>query len=226
MSTRELRLTLDPPRELWFPPAPPPGTDSMLIGWVQDVAPVDEGVPANVMEVVTRAMTRDYRLTFIDPGVERSPEWKESQKGRGESRFVKATRFSPIRGYGLASTSDAKVAMRLFSTDESLWHLQSQWVFLTPRGDPPPEISFQALNQLAQWRRLDPGELQAEFGCQGIMAPGPDGEFIEVVLWLPGARTALVQSLQREAEQAHLPWAEVSEVEFRETQWLSSDVRS
>jgi hypothetical protein len=226
MSTRELRSTLNPPRELWFPPEAPPGTEAMLIGWVQDVAPVDEGVPANVMEIVTRALTRDYRLTFIDPGAEKSPEWKDSENGLRQTRFLKPTQFSPIAGYGLTSTADANVAVRLFSTDEWLWHLQSQWVFLTRRSDPPPEMSFHALHQLAQWRRLDPHELQTEFRCQGVMAPGPDGEFIEIVLWQPGARAALLLNLQAEAEQAHLPWTQVSEVEFRETQWVPSDVRS
>jgi hypothetical protein len=226
MSTRELRATLNPPRELWFPPEPPPGSEALLIGWVRDVAPADEGVPDDVMRIVARALTRDYRLTFIDPGVEKSPQWKDSANGLRQTRFLKPTQFSPTAGYGLTTTCDPEVAVRLFSTDEWLWHLQSQWVFLSRPSDPPPEISFLTLNQVAQWRRLDPQRLQTEFGCQGVMAPGPDGEFIEIVLWQPGARTALLKSLQAEAGQAQVSWKEVPEVEFRETQWLPSDVRS
>jgi hypothetical protein len=218
MSTRELRFTRHPPRELWLRPEPPADAERALIGWVQDIAAIDEGVPDDVMRIITRALTHDYRLTFIDPGVEKSSRWRNLE--RCSTRFLKASRLVPWRGYGLTSTCEANIAVRLFETKGWLWHLQSQLVLLTSRDELAPEISLGTLRQLMRSRRLDIRPLQAEFACVGIMTPGPDGDFAQLIFWRPESMSTFVERLRAQAEQAQISFVEVSEAEFKQTKWL------
>jgi hypothetical protein len=215
MSIVELRLTRDPP--IWLPPQPPPATEVALIGWVEDVHRIDEGVPRDVRRIITRALTQEYRLTFLDPGVERTSQWRHRESCA--TRFVKVSRLVPWIGFGLTSTHEADVAVRLFATVQSLWHLQSQMVFLTQRCDLPPEISFGTLHRLTRSRRLDIRQLQAEFGCAGIMTPGPDGDFVQLNFWFPGALSSFTEGLCTQTQQAQIGLVEVSELEFKRTRW-------
>jgi hypothetical protein len=218
MSTRELRFTRHPPPQLWLRPEPPADAQGALIGWVQDVAAIDEGVPDDVMRIITRALTQNYRLTFIDPDVEKSSQWRSLE--RHSTRFLKASRLAPWRGYGLTSTCDADIAVRLFATEGWLWHLQSQVVLLTSRDELAPEISFGTLHRLMQSRRLDIRPLRAELACIGVMTPGPDGDFAQLIFWQPASMSVFKEHLRAQAEQAQIGFVEVSKAEFQETKWL------
>jgi hypothetical protein len=149
--------------------------------------------------------------------VERTSQWRHLESC--STRFVRVSRLIPWIGFGLTSTREADVAVRLFTTVQSLWHLQSQIVFLTRRCDLPPEISCGTLHRLARSRHLDIRQLQAEFACSGIVTPGPDGDFAQLNFWCPGALSVFTEGLRTQAQQAQIGLVEVSELEFKRTRW-------
>jgi hypothetical protein len=226
MSARELRFTLHPPVELWLKPEPPPGAESALIGWVMDTPPIDDGVPHDVALAITRALTSKYALTFLDPGKGKSAQWESH--GSYSVRFLKPTgflRLNPSAGYALTSTFDPETAVQLFDTNESLWVQQSQIVLLSLRDTPPPNITFQHLHDLLRSRQLDYNRLQSEDLCLGIVAPGPDGDFVQVILWESGAMSVLRERLRAESERSGLVFSEVTSSEFKQTRWFLQEVR-
>lgn len=225
MSKLELRLCRRPPRELWLKPEIPEGAAGTIIGWIQDVPPVEGGVPRAVSRVITTALTRNYRLTFVDPGRAKSAGWQDH--GEHSTRFLRAEgigRLNPSAGYGLTSTVSADLALRLFETNESLWTLQSQIVLLTDRELCAPNVSFGTIDALMRTRKLDPTGLQAECGCLGVMTPGTDGDFAQLVFWRAGTLEGFQQAVRSVADSAGLSFAEVSESEFRQTRWFLQEV--
>lgn len=226
MSVMQVRCTLHPPKELWLEPHVPADAEGALVGWVAGAAPVDCGIPRDVARIITQTLTRNYRLTFLDPGVEAAPPWQEH--ATYETGFLKSSRFLDFRhsaGYALTSTITAEAAARLFETEESLWSLQSQIVFLTERKASPPNISFRTIDELVRTRKLLPARLSAEFACVGLMVPGPDGDFAQLILWQPRATQTFLGLLRLETEKTGLTFAEVSESEFRDTKWFVEEVR-
>src|SRR5215469_8325701 len=154
MSTVELRFCGQPPRSLWLRPEIPEGVDGAVIGWIQDAAPVDGGVPEDVARVIAEALTKKYRVTFVDPGRTKSTEWQT--RGDDSVRCVRSDgigRLNPSAGYTLTSTLNSNVALRLFDTDESLWTLQSQVVFFTDQNSQAPTASFRAIDDLMRTRK-------------------------------------------------------------------------
>ena len=225
MSTRELRFTVDLPRDMWLKPEVPAGAEGAMIGWVRDAAPIDDGIPEAVALVITRALTSRYSLTFSDPNNGGSDQWEKH--GTYATRYLKPDgiqRLNPSAGYGLTATSNPDVAARLFDTDESLWVEQLQVAFLSPRECQPPDIDFQDLHNFLRSRTLDCGYLQYTFGSSGLLTPGPDGDFAQVILCQPGAMNELTQSLHLESEAAGLHFAEVSGAEFERTKWFLEKV--
>ena len=225
MSTRELRFTVDLPSDMWRKPQVPVGAEGAMIGWVRDVAPIEDGIPETVALVITRALTSQYSLTFSDPNIGRSGQWEN--RGTYATRFLKPAgilRLNPSAGYSLTNTSDPDAAVRLFDTDESLWVEQLQVVFLSSKECQPPEMSFQALHNFLRWRTLDCGRLQSEFGSIGLLTPGPDGDFAQVILCQPGAMNEFKRSLRIASDAAGLHFAEVSRLEFERTKWFLEKV--
>jgi len=224
MSAIELRFCAQPPRSLWLKPEIPEGADGAVIGWIQDAAPIDSGVPPDVAQIVAKALVEIYRLTFVDPGRTKSLDWQD--QGDYLIRFVRADgigKLNPSAGYALTSTRAPRVAMRLFETAESLWTLQSQLVLLTDKHAQAPAVSFRAIDVLMRRRELDLAGLQA-FGCRGIMTPGPDGDFAQLTFWQGGAMDEFERSLRSECEIAGLTFVVVSETDFERTNWFLKKV--
>jgi hypothetical protein len=227
VSTVELRLCRRPPRESWLKPEIPAGADGAIVGWIQDAQPVESGVPPEVTRAIAGALLKYCRLTFVDPGQPKSPDWQ--QRGDRSVRFLRAEgmrRLNPSAGYPLTSTVSLNPALRLFETDESLWTLQSQVVLLNDRQGPAPSVSFARMDALMRTRKLEPACLQAECGCLGVMTPGPDGDFAQLISWQAGAMEGFTQALAAEAARAGLLFAEVSDLEFRQTRWFLEKVGS
>jgi len=225
MSTRELRFTVDLPSDMWLKPEVPAGAQGAMVGWVRDAAPIDDGIPETVALVIARALTSRYNLTFSDPNNGGSDQWEKH--GTYATRFLKPNgiqRLNPYAGYSLTTTSDPDTAVRLFDTDESLWVQQLQVAFLSPRLCQPPDITFQDLHQFLRSRSLDCGHLQSQFASIGLLTPGPDGDFAQVILCQPSAMNELKQSLQLESGAAGLHFAEVSGLEFEQTKWFLEKV--
>jgi hypothetical protein len=227
MSVVGMRFCGQPPRGLWLKPEIPQGSDGAMIGWIQDAAPVDGGVPQDVARVIAEALVKNYRVTFVDPGQTKSPDWQS--RGDYSIRFVHPDgigSLNPSAGYALTSTRSSDVALRLFDTEESLWTLQSQVVFLTDQNAEAPDASFRTIDILMRTRTLDVAGLQGEFGCWGIVTPGPDGDFAQMIVWQAGGMDAFKRSLRFESEVAGLHFAEVSSLEFEHTKWFLEKVGS
>jgi hypothetical protein len=226
----KILATCDPRDRVWELPELPAaeGTASVaLVGWVLSCPPVDAGVPAQVAEILAGALTTRYGLTFLDPtaaaGLPPPDRWSPAAAGwvrglrSGERRRVLGAPVLP-----LLSTDRPDVAIRLFSAEGFSWDQRAQIVALTSSASEPPDLPYAFYDQWLRHRRLDAHAIANEKRVEGLLIPGPDGDFGGLLFLNPTARDQLLVTLSNQYGNANVEFAVVPEGEFRSTRWYRS----
>jgi hypothetical protein len=218
-----LRMTVHP-QEPWWKPRVPDDAVCALIGWIREVAPVDSGVPFDVKHALANALTRQYLLTFVGDRptaetewVNLGDRWVRSAKPAGGWRGLSSA------GLSLVATANPSAAQALFESG-GLWNRENQIVLLSANGARPLQLDFDVLDALMKSSRPDLREL-AVLGVLGVMTPGPDGDFAQVMVWNTKGLLHFTDQLRADAEAAGLSFLVVPEAEFKQTKWFLEEVR-
>ena len=218
-----LVLTLNPQDSCWeLYAGSAPGVRGLL-GWVSDAKTVDAGVPTAVAALLTQALCRCVTLTFLwQPGMSKSlsESWQPVEKGR--AKHLKAGLLDRVRGnppFTLLATHDPAEAENLFYNDDFSWELRAQRVFLSPI-DVLPDLDYRLVSTIFNWTsKLD---VKAHFrgtNVSGLLLPGVDGDFAELVVFEDAQWPSLQQALAQECEARDFDFQIVDEATFKQTKW-------
>ncbi len=206
MSRTSMFVCLDPRGAEWQLGAlPPPAGRMTLIGWREEPAPVDAGVPRQVAAAVARALTSIGRITFLSSAVHAPAGggWSPSKK-RGPA---------PAE---LTSATDPEAVMHAFDDAAHPWWMQGQVLFLSEPGAAAVEIDREQLLALLEndWAAAA-GALPAR-GVVAVLRPGVDGDLAGLLTLTAGAERASLAALERESRLASFDWSVLAEDAFAE----------
>jgi hypothetical protein len=224
-NVRRLIVTLDPRDSCWeLYTGGAPGTRALL-GWVTDPKTVDAGVPQAVAMLLARALCRCVMLTFLwqpHEGPPASEQWRPL--GKGQVKHLKAGLLERVRGnppFTLLATCDPADAENLFYNEKFSWELRAQRVFLSPI-EALPDLDYRHVSTVFNWPpKLDVmGHFQGT-NVLGMLLPGVDGDFAELVVFDEGQRPALQQALSQECAARGVDFQLVDEATFKQTKWFT-----
>jgi hypothetical protein len=216
-----IRLTANPRSDVWQVPTATPEFSVYLIGWITNGIPVEAGVPPEAMQVLSEALTRLAVVTFLsDPhtSARLAPnQWHDAASGwvavLTETNSVGARRHT----LPLIATADAGVAQELFRSSSFDWNQQAQMALLSEPGH-PPAIDYGLVQQCL--RRSSIVRVIRDLHLFGILYPAVDGDFAALVSSDSGFAEYFQRELRRACQATQLPFAAISEEEFRRTQWM------
>lgn len=192
---------------------PGDGAHVALVGWKTRRPSLDAGVPVEVGRLVARAICREAQVTFLDSSsMEAGVAWEPV--AAGFRRVVPAPLRlgqSGMRAFPLTCTADAKVVARLFADDDFQWVLRAQMGLLGGLGDPPPAVDHGALRTVLQAHNASLTEWAQTWRIPGLVLPGVDGDFLELVAFDEGFAARLHDALVAECHAARVPWHVVTE---------------
>jgi hypothetical protein len=192
---------------------PGDGAHVALVGWKTRRPRIDEGVPAEVGRLVARAICREAQLTFLDSSsCDAGVAWEPVDEGW--RRVVPAPLrlgSGGARAFPLTCTADARVATRLFADDDFQWVLRAQLGLLGRLGAPPPAVDHAALRLVLQAHNASLTSWAEAWSIPGLVLPGVDGDFVELVAFDDGFATRLSDALVAECSAARVPWHVVAE---------------
>ncbi len=183
-------------------------------------------MPPKVVDVLAEALTATGWVIFPSSAPvfqSRERVWQPSEKGwycrlrpswaaylRGErTLFLRATR----------STREARMA---FDDSRHPWALEAQRVLSLPADLPLPRLDHRFMAALfAPSVAREPLDALGELGVQGVLAPGPDGDFVQCVGLNPRWLEEMEQQLARASEKQGVTWAMVDAATFNTTQWAA-----
>jgi hypothetical protein len=222
---RRLLLTLDPRDPCWELYTCSASGTRGLLGWVCDAKTVDAGVPQAVATLLTRALCRCVMLTFLwrpDKGPPAAEQWEPFGKGR--VKHMKAGLVQRVRGnppFTLLATCDPAEAENLFYNEKFSWELRAQRVFLSPMGV-PPDLDYRHVGTVLNWpSNLDLMQHFQETNVLGMLLPGLDGDFAELVVFDEGQWPSLQQALSQECAAREVDFQIVDESTFKQTKWFA-----
>ena len=203
MSRTSIFVCLEPRRSEWqLGVLPPPTGRMILIGWREEPAPVDAGVPPEVAAAVARALTSIGRITFLSSAVHASAGggWSPLKRGPGPA--------------DLTSTTDPQTVMQAFDDAAHPWWMQGQVLFLSAADVAPPGLERAQLLALLEneWTAAA-GALSAR-GVIGILRPGVDGDLAGLLTLTADAERASLAALERESRLASFEWSVLTEDAF------------
>ena len=220
----ELRFTPEPRDPAWQLSAAGAGARAGLLGWVLDAPSVDAGVPEKVARIVTRAACRQHLLIFHHPlAIERGAPrtWTAVPGGWAcvlEPPAIKRLLRKPA--LPLVATSDPGRAEELFRAEGFSWELRGQRVLLSPRGSPPPSLTYAQLDGAPSRKRIGDARLGLPADIEGLLLPGVDGDFVELVAFDERLWRSLPEKLAGECANSGVAWSVVPEDEFKATKWF------
>jgi hypothetical protein len=184
-----------------------------LLGWKTRRPSLDTGVPAEVGRLVARAICREAQVTFLDStSAEAGVAWEPDDAGW---RRVVPTPLrlgaSGPRAFPLTCTAEPKVAARLFADDDFQWVLRAQMGLLGCPGDPPPAVDHAALRVVLQAHNASLTDWAQKWSVPGLVLPGVDGDFLELVAFDDAFAARLHDALVAECSAARVPWHVVAE---------------
>jgi hypothetical protein len=189
------------------------GAHVALVGWKTRRPSLDAGVPAEVARLVARAICREAQVTFLDASsFDAGAVWEPI--GDGWRRVVATpTRVTSggARAFPLTCTANPKIAAQLFADDEFQWVLRAQMGLLGCPGDPPPAVDHAALRTVLQAHNASLTEWALRWSIPGLVLPGVDGDFLELVAFDDGFAARLHDALVAECHAAKVPWQVVTE---------------
>jgi hypothetical protein len=218
-------MTLNPQDSCWeLYAGSAPGVRGLL-EWVSDAKAVDAGVPKAVAALLTKALCRCVTLTFLwraGKSKSISEQWEPSGKGR--AKHLKAGFLDRVRGnppFTLQATHDSAEAEKLFYTNDFSWELRTQRVFLSPI-DVLPDLDYRLVNAIFNWPSdLDVAAHLNRTNVLGLLLPGVDGDFAELVVFDDAQWPSLQQALAQECEARDFDFQVVDEATFKQTKWES-----
>ncbi len=183
------------------------GSKIGILGWTCDDSSVDAGIPEAIANVLSKALCHCSQVSFLDPS---------------SSSILKPSPFKSMLGqpvFSIRTTSQQEIVARLFYIDEFPWDQCSQVVILSKWKSEP---IFNYANLFELWSHPAPNlnSLANRMKVLGYLLPGPDGDFVEIVIFDNSLLNLLTQNLANECKQRGLGWQEVSENQFRETKWV------
>lgn len=196
---------------------------SILLGWCQTPAPVDAGVPGDVADLLSRALCRGARVSFLatrpDDIAARHVPGSYSIRplaGRGVLNGRLRRWLGQPADVALVSSSDPGVVRRLFEDEYLAWVLQGQYVFLSAASDLAPELG-DVLSK-AWRRRCEEAAMRLieDHSLTGILRPGVDGDVAGILFRSDAHRESFLAALREEAEKDGMPLAICGEAEFME----------
>jgi hypothetical protein len=123
-------------------------------------------------------------------------------------------------GLPLVATSDPGRAEDLFNAEAFSWELRGQIVLLSPRGSPPPPLSYAQLDDARSRKRIDDARLGLPAAIEGLVLPGVDGDFVELIAFEERLWRTLPEALAGECAKSGVAWSVVPEDEFKATKWF------
>ena len=220
----ELRFTPQPRDAAWELSEAGAGARVGLLGWVLDAPNVDAGVPPKAAGIVARAACRQHVLIFhhrvaIEHGAHRT--WIDVPGGWTcvlEPPTIKRLLGRPA--LPLVATSDPARAEELFHSEGFSWELRAQTVLLFQAGSPPPSLSYVMLEDALSGRASARPRLGLPADIRGLLLPGVDGDFVELVAFDEPLWRTLPAELASECAKSGVGWNVVSEDEFKQTRWF------
>lgn len=222
---RRLILTLNPHDPCWeLYAGSAPGMKGLL-GWVTDTKAVDAGVPKAVAILLTRTLCRRVMLTFLwQPDQSPSPSKQWEPFGKGRVKQLKAGLLDRVRGnppFTLLATYNPVEAQNLFYNEKFSWELQAQRVFLSPI-DVLPDLDYHHVSKVFNWPSyLDVIKHFQETNVLGMLLPGVDGDFAELVIFDEVQWPSLQQALSQECAALDIDFQIVDESTFKQTKWVA-----
>lgn len=220
----EMRFTRAPRDTCWDLRVGGPGAQVALLGWVVDRSSIDAGVPGQAVKVITRAACRSHLLTFLCPdnGLARNTSaWTKVRSGwacKFEPPLIK--RIWRQRSFPLLATSDPVRAESFFHSEGFSWELRGQVVLLSPSNARPPSLSYLEMERLFDKVTINPHEHLLSSEIEGILLPGVDGDFAELIAFNEALWRDLPGELEKECNVAGIAWSCVSEEVFKSTAWV------
>ena len=220
-----LVLTLNPQDSCWeLYAGGTPGVRGLL-GWISDAKTVDAGVPAAVAALLTQALCRCVTLAFLwraDKSQSLSEKWETFGKGR--TKRLKAGILDRMRGnppFTLLATHNPAEAEKLFYNDDFSWELRAQRVFLAPI-DMLPDLDYRLVSTIFNWpSNLDAAAHLRGTGVIGLLLPGVDGDFAELVVFDDAQWPSLQQALLQECAAREFEFQIVDEPTFKQIKWVA-----
>lgn len=218
-------MTLNPQDSCWeLYAGSAPGARGML-GWTTDTPLADAGVPPVAATLLTQALCRCFMLTFFgqpDKGKSLSEEWQPA--GEGQVKQLKVGLLDRVRGnppFTLLATRNPAEAENLFYNNQFSWELRAQRVFLSPI-DVLPVLDYRLVNTIFNWpSNLDITEHFVGTHVLGLMLPGVDGDFAELVVFDKDQWPSLQQALSQECAARKVEFQIVDEPTFKQTKWVA-----
>ncbi len=220
---RRLAITHDPHGTQWELHAAPGRFPVLLAGWVLSGEEREEPeVPRWAAELLCRVWCEAALVTFLLDArreVTATGQWRMADGSwwcRPERRrFSVCSRIPDLE---LCATSSAGVAERLFADDVFCWQRRGQRVFLSTPPD-PPGLDRSAIHPLLRRpARIDASALRSA-GVWGLVFPGVDGDFAEMVTFAEEDREHLYQAFREVCSAMHVPLDVLSEAEFTTNAW-------
>jgi hypothetical protein len=119
----------------------------------------------------------------------------------------------------MVATSDVETASELFWVVGFDWNLRGQIVLLSDSGSAPPPLQYDHLERLFGKEHLNRVSARLPEEITGIIVPGVDGDFAELVAFNKAAGQAVLEALALECANSKVAWRIVSEAEFLDTRW-------
>jgi hypothetical protein len=119
----------------------------------------------------------------------------------------------------MVATSDVETASGLFWVVGFDWNLRGQVVLLSASGSAPPPLQYDHLERLFGKEQLNRVSARLPDEITGLIVPGVDGDFVELVAFDEAAAKTVIAAIARECGNAKVPWRNMSEPEFIKTRW-------
>jgi len=216
-----IRLTSNPRSDMWQVPIATPEFSVYLIGWITNGTLTDAGVPLEAIRVLSESLTRLAVVTFLADPPGSAPlapnQWHDAGGGWVTVLTKTNSAFSRRHTLPLIATADKDVAQALFESPSFDWNQQAQMALLSEPGH-PPAIDYDMVEQ--GLRRSSIAGVIRDLHLLGILYPAVDGDFAALVSSDSGFAESFQRELKRACQGAQLPFAAISEEEFRRTQWM------
>jgi hypothetical protein len=195
----------------------------LLIGWKVYPEPVDGGVPAGVVAILSKAFTSVARITFPHSSVE-GVRLSESDRAASDTATITLDDKNPLKSafkqvFGtpnsreMLSTTDSGVAENLFDDDYYHWVMQGQFAALSDKKVVPKidgEIFELLFNDISA---LKINELLND-GIKALLRPGVDGAIAGILFLDEFLEDEFLVSLSAESAIAGFEFELLDEEEF------------
>lgn len=214
-STHHLRLQplAQAPAGGKSPPSPwPSGTCTFSLYWDIAPAPVDEGLPPSLVQLLAQTLCALGKLTFVSDALglddaslsqrarallpATALQWHNHGAYQAALVSLPAIRLAPL---ALVETRQADIAQRLF--DIQAWHYAPcQAVCLTPAHSPQLQLQPSAWSALITRQARPAMAASLHAACiDGLVLPGHDGALLDCVFLQAASARQCIAELQRQA---------------------------